>query len=391
MKLTKQDVGWDHGDGIGNHHRSEVGQEQFVSTGKLQPSKRERSQTTGHDLSDGDRKGIERAVEDEPAKAIQQTEFAGLVFIVINDGAAPGEQIRIVGCGRFEKPFLNFVITGQAVDERPSGKHLRFSGENIFLLLKRSRHHPIQWKQHRCGKHNQQDINDYFARHDGVLILHPSLGDVPVDDRDNEDDEKQNPGGGRGEAHAKVFERLLKDVQTHRGRTKLAAGHDERSLEFALQAANDGDDEDEERDRREHGHGDVPQLLPSAGAVDGGRFMKLGGNLLKTREVEDHANPADARPRAHDHQCGLGPGVTGQPFGPRNAHQAERAVDHAVVDVEHHLPQENGADPGTDRGQKECGAKYHEPPNLLVQQHREQQRCRHIERDRHHQEDRVVK
>src|SRR5690606_34203797 len=116
----------------------------------------------------------------------------------------------------------------------------------------------------------------------GSCLHAPSGGDHHVGDRDDDDQEEEDVRDRRGVAQAVPGEADLVDVQQHRagGAAGTAAGHLVDLVEY-LQRGEHLQHEHQHRRRRELRQGDRAELLPGAGAVEGGGLVELVGDVLE--------------------------------------------------------------------------------------------------------------
>ena len=210
-----------------------------------------------------------------------------------------------------------------------------------------------------------------------AIVVHPPFGGDEDDQRRREDDEEQDPGHGRGVAHAQVAERALVEVErVEHGRVvgRAAAGGHHVDLREVLERADEAHHEVEQDRRGDHGQRDVPEFAEPARAVDFGHLVQRFRHVGQTRQEDDHG-AADA-PQAHQDEGRFGPVFVGDPAGPSRGNTRgpvdlrllQHAVDQAASRVEHPQPQHRRRHQRHDGRQEEHGAVGRDTPDLLVQE-----------------------
>jgi len=106
------------------------------------------------------------------------------------------------------------------------------------------------------------------------IVVHPLSLQAELDDREDQDQGKQYPGIGAGQAHLVLLKSILVDaLQERRGRAAGAAvGHDQHRIEH-LQAVDDVDDDQQKQRRGDQRQRDGRQLPEAARAVDVRRLV----------------------------------------------------------------------------------------------------------------------
>jgi hypothetical protein len=137
--------------------------------------------------------------------------------------------------------------------------------------------------------------------------------------------------------------------------------------------------------RAQHRHGDLPEALPAAGAVEDGRFLHVGGHRLQRRQIHHHI-PAQAAPQRDEHDAEQGHGVVRQPAdrGIDKAEQHQHIIERALF-VEHEAPHDADHGHGGHHRHVKGGAEQADAGQPVIHQHRQRQRADLHER--HHQQE----
>ena len=119
------------------------------------------------------------------------------------------------------------------------------------------------------------------------FVIDPFRGELELDERQNQDDNKENPGEGGSVPHLEVLKRIFEEVhhwhQQTIDRTNgfawIAATQHIDAVKL-LEGADRPDDEVEENVWREHGKRHVLEFLPPVRPVDISRFIEMNRNAL---------------------------------------------------------------------------------------------------------------
>jgi hypothetical protein len=175
------------------------------------------------------------------------------------------------------------------------------------------------------------------------------------------DEQEGGDGGGEAEARRGILERHAEGVGDEQVRgagdgggaddVGLAAGEqvDEREI---VEVEGEAGDEQREQRREDLREGDLPEVGPGAGAVDGGGFVELVGHGLEHAGGDDH-HVGIAQPGVDDQDHGAGEGGIGEPLGGDAEEGGQDEVDFAVAFVEEALEDEDGDEGGDGVGQDE--------------------------------------
>ena len=233
-----------------------------------------------------------------------------------------------------------------------------------------------------AGELAQRAADARRRRLDRLLLFQARALDADLNDGEHDQDRRHHQRGGRrqtvfaeGAGEAVIVDEMH-DVEG--GRAGSAAGESEDHIKD-LHRPYRGEDDDHQHRWRQQRQGNRAKGAPTAGAVDGGGFVEIGGYGLQAgqqnQRVEAHQRP-DAD---HDHPEAR-PVAVGEEAQFLPAQPDDDSVEEPVL-LQHPAPDQRDHDGREQDRIEEDAAEEAARPNAPVEHHRRQQRDANHDRD----------